>query len=861
MKKQSKLEEQLQNKIWSFGKVNNTPFTESLRLNEDGTIGGYRTEYEVGWELKDETLYFLDAQGEQTAAFSLEETDFLQLRGQSLKFKKVKFELKISQKTDLYDSLTSSVYKFAKVKQEVFSQEFSFNKDFTIGGYSDDNETYWEIQGEEIWLFGKNYELTSIFQIIDGNPTYMGGESTKFPGVYFELILLKSTTKLSNFRTVEHLENETAFRIQNIIMPEGENKKGDKREIYYLEDTAIVSDGVTYVDGLTDFTTYLNMVSVNKWLTYTQAKQIYLKLEVKGDFDLHIVENSLRSHIEEIRKLGFRKAFDDIQASPIDDLFRRNAMNHQSTQTDVIQRIKSYSVQSEQKKTLLIPVEADSTDNMMVGFQIEGQAQVFDVAWYATVEKSAIRDVKIALNTTTFQKEEYVLNNLDNIRNNIFEATSEEAGLNQLGEGHLFVNVVDNGQSLAAAEVESQYVSLFANPNVGGAGGFTRGMIETLNHQKMGRFAATHILFMDDDIEVLPESFKRTFALLSIVKTEYQDHFISGAMLDSLDGITQYEDTGFLSSNQDVVNFPTKDRYDLTELKDILRNNLTYPVENQYAAWWYAVVPLKFIDDKSMSLPIFYRGDDIEFSIRNKAQIMTMNGLAVWHLPFYTKKSKALDGYLGLRNILIDQSVNGFVPDVDYLEKYIELYKKELRMFNYGAADQVLDALEDYLKGPEYIAGLDGISTIRRVSAKNEVLSKDIPEEIKARTDTADEYWWLSPQDIRVFIDSDNGHGLPDWSFNMFDDDLKHVPIINQEMLENPGKQFMRKRLAVYDTYDKTYVMRERNQELYEQVEVRREALLKDFEARGAEVAADYHAHAEKFHSKEFWVEYLDLEE
>ena len=54
---------------------------------------------------------------------------------------------------------------------------------------------------------------------------------------------------------------------------------------------------------------------------------------------------------------------------------------------------------------------------------------------------------------------------------------------------------------------------------------------------------ATHILLMDDDVAVSPESIKRTYNLLKILNDEYKNAFISGAMLNYEVGDEQWEDT------------------------------------------------------------------------------------------------------------------------------------------------------------------------------------------------------------------------------------------------------------------------------------------------------------------------------
>ena len=87
--------------------------------------------------------------------------------------------------------------------------------------------------------------------------------------------------------------------------------------------------------------------------------------------------------------------------------------------------------------------------------------------------------------------------------------------------------MVDNGRTLSAEEIQTEHVMVHPNLNVGGAGGFTRGMLEAMDHKEK----PTHVLLMDDDVMILPESLIRTYNLLKIVRPEYEHHFISGAML------------------------------------------------------------------------------------------------------------------------------------------------------------------------------------------------------------------------------------------------------------------------------------------------------------------------------------------
>lgn len=769
---------------------------------------------------------------------------------------------------ELSSQLIGTRFSFGKPNQSVFTNDFTLGEDFKITGYQDDNEYSWNVYQTTLEISDIKGNVTSKFDLSSGNLDFIKGQSTKWDDVKFELIkqsrmvykfdkAVKDNNEKIKIKATESeylTEIKNEFRIQNIVFPQSSDEKGQKRELFYRGDEVVSFGNFNIVDGYSDFNTYINSLSLSKWTKYTTANEFFLKLSVKGQFELEVIQNYLTYNDKNIQEKGIESVFEELHQSDVDDVFARNVMNFQSGNSRITNSITRYNFNFDKVTELILPVTTN-IKNAMVGFTVIGNAEIHDAGWYTSVSKT--NPVDIVINTTTFQKEKYILKNLSNIKEKIIDFENKATGLNQLGEGHLFINVVDNGRTLDAEHINNEFIRVYGNPNVGGAGGFSRGMIETLNLQKNGEYHPTHVIFMDDDIEVLPESFKRVFALLSLIKEEYKDYFIEGGMLDTDSGVKQHEDTGFISKNKDIAYLAVKDGYNLIELKDVLRNNLEYPVDNEYGAWWYCTVPMKYIHENSMSLPIFYRGDDIEFSTRNNAKFITLNGIAVWHMPFYAKKSKSLENYLVPRNSFIDQAVNDFWKDAKILEKYLELYKKEIRMFNYNAADQVLDALDDYLKGPKYIASLKGIEPVLKERKKDEKFSTDIPEEIRLNLHTVNDSWALYPGDYELFVETDNGHGLPDVVLNQADDELENVAIINQNLADHPAKQFMKKRLVIFDTYNKAYTILERNQEKYENLEKRYSELLDKYQAEGEKIAEEYKNHAKIFHSKDFWENYL----
>ena len=78
--------------------------------------------------------------------------------------------------------------------------------------------------------------------------------------------------------------------------------------------------------------------------------------------------------------------------------------------------------------------------------------------------------------------------------------------------------VVDNGSTLK--ECETNNLRIIHNPNYGGSGGFTRGLIENLKSK-----TNDYVLLMDDDIDLEPSALEHTYGLLCGLKEEYRESF------------------------------------------------------------------------------------------------------------------------------------------------------------------------------------------------------------------------------------------------------------------------------------------------------------------------------------------------
>ena len=226
--------------------------------------------------------------------------------------------------------------------------------------------------------------------------------------------------------------------------------------------------------------------------------------------------------------------------------------------------------------------------------------------------------------------------------------------------------------------------------NLGGAGGFGRGLIEALDDP-----AVTHPCFLDDDVRVEPESLRRMAAFFSLAQ---RDVAVGGHMLDSISPTTLYEAGAVVLTNWAPK--PLHHGLDLTD-PDTL-DTLLDPYAMHFNGWWMFGFPKRWVDRAGMPLPCFIRGDDIEFGMRlHDAGLPTvaMPGIGVWHEPFYLK----LGGwqlYYETRNAITCAALHqDFTPN----RVAVLLLKRlllQLLTYRYYSAALIVRGIEDSLHGP-----------------------------------------------------------------------------------------------------------------------------------------------------------------
>ena len=396
------------------------------------------------------------------------------------------------------------------------------------------------------------------------------------------------------------------------------------------------------------YDTYFNLFSLKKWRTYTTIKTFELHLNVQGSFIIKVQDTHRILHYEEF--------------------------NH--TNQEII---------------LPIPYQNDS-DCVWFSFEPKSDDAKILSGSYQTPEEPT-HPIRLAIDICTFKREEYVKRNIGVLR----EAILDNPDCPIRNDVEIFI--VDNGKTLNS--FNHPHIQLFPNKNAGGSGGFTRGLME-INDQKEAK-KLTHMIFMDDDAVLEPDSLIRTFGLLSYIKEEYKKSVISGAMLRLDLPHIQHESGGMWEGTDPLTKYRG---LDLRNSKNVIQNE-EIQEDVLYAAWWYACYPLEVATLNNLPIPFFLHMDDIEYGIRNNNGVILLNGICMWHEAFENKRGSMLS-YYDIRNIMITNAVYSKDGNKKTMLKYCQkrILANALR-YKYKDAWFVLRAVEDFFKGIDYFKSLD----------------------------------------------------------------------------------------------------------------------------------------------------------
>ena len=323
----------------------------------------------------------------------------------------------------------------------------------------------------------------------------------------------------------------------------------------------------------------------------------------------------------------------------------------------------------------------------MYYFEIEAETQIYlKNAYYMPQKAEVKRNIQLGLIICTYHRQKALYQNLQVLRESRFFDKAD--GL----FGKLKIYVIDNASELPLNK--EPFITIHYNPNTGGSGGFTRGIEEIRKNVNSCGF--TNVIFMDDDVEVLSETFFRLYALLAFIKEEYQQEVIAGRMFRMDQRQVQYTAAEIWNAG-DIQHIGWN--LDMTEQENLIRLNDNTGA--QYGGWWFASFPMSFVL-KNTPLPFFIHCDDVEYGIRHGGNQIILNGIQVWHETYEYRQSPVIM-YYDTRNSLIVNSI--YSMNQDTLAILIE-WKKNISQQHvnddYFSEYMLIQAMWDFIKGPKW---------------------------------------------------------------------------------------------------------------------------------------------------------------
>ncbi|MGV3246038.1 glycosyltransferase [Rothia sp. 11254D007BW] len=306
---------------------------------------------------------------------------------------------------------------------------------------------------------------------------------------------------------------------------------------------------------------------------------------------------------------------------------------------------------------------------------------------------------KATVQITTMNKVQYCIDNIRSLGNNLdaLETVKEilivDQGTEKVQDHPDFEEVV--------APLAGKF-RIINQANLGGSGGFARGMFESVNN------GSDYVMLLDDDVVVEPESILRLITFADYCKNPT---IVGGHMFDMYD-------RSVLHAFGEVVNpwrtFYDKPHEDMSLGHDLGRNNLRSThwmhrrVDVDYNGWWMCLIPTEVINKIGLSLPLFLKWDDAEYGLRAKeAGVATVSfpGAALWHVSWQDKDdSVGWQAYFHERNRLITALIHSpFEKGGSVLRESLFLDVKHALSMQYYTEEGRLMAIEDLLSGPEHL--------------------------------------------------------------------------------------------------------------------------------------------------------------
>ncbi|NKX74016.1 glycosyltransferase [Rhodobacteraceae bacterium R_SAG3] len=340
---------------------------------------------------------------------------------------------------------------------------------------------------------------------------------------------------------------------------------------------------------------------------------------------------------------------------------------------------------------ILPDVHADGTG--------EGQKANYDLL-FVTDDQPVTPDLRINYIFCTFRRAEYVQHNVQVFRDYLHShRAADEAHLTVIDNGHDGSTL--GGAGACGVDTDAD-VTVLANNNTGGAGGFGRGIYESC-YGALAPQGFSHVCLLDDDIYLHPEMFARNTAFLRYLKPGYH---VGAPMYPTSEArkvprrsaCFGHKFTGTLHP-RDIALGAGLDTGDIPAF-------LTMDREPDSTGWWWSCFAVKDVHRIGLPYPFFIKMDDVEYSLRLQAagvKLVIPFSFWVLHDDFEEKYSAAMQ-YFRHRNRWLLLALRGEVEDSDFfMYGFDAIVRDFVSGRRYEHAQLLLDGMSHFLQGPEHL--------------------------------------------------------------------------------------------------------------------------------------------------------------
>jgi len=440
---------------------------------------------------------------------------------------------------------------------------------------------------------------------------------------------------------------KTEIILQSILIPRQQDETG---ELYYrligTKSVNVEDDRIELGKGtILSTQTYLNIFDSWAWNRYTGLETWKLRLEVEGKLYLRLYGWGKK------KNLLFEEIVDADEMMMVEVKFRQ------------------------------------SYEGEMIYFEIEALEDtiLYQGAYLADILLEQKNPVHLSVVICTYKRKKELYQNLAVLKNSMF---FDE---NSPYYGEMSIRIVDNGEELP--NIANEYIALYHNPNTGGSGGFTRGLLESRKDE--AKYGITHVVFMDDDVRIQAESFYRLYALLCLLGSSYQKEVVAGRMF-RLDRRYIQHTAAEIWNQGDVIHLGSE--MDMRKEEALLAMNQKL---GQYAGWWFACYPMSFARQET-PLHFFLHCDDVEYGLRHGGNPLLLNGIQVWHETYENRVSPLIHYYDQRNSMIVNTLYQEYQSEKELFQKWFFRVIYDTRAKKFENLYPTLVAMQDYLKGNDF---------------------------------------------------------------------------------------------------------------------------------------------------------------